>query len=248
MTPACQQADHDRSARKPRLVPSVPPAPQLTAERWAPPGLWRRRTSSMWYDGPSACSTSAPRVLKLGPEVLDLLGALAQLGVGGPLADAGQGPAYGLRPVGREPGRDQRVQGLQVGRPEPGHHRGQLTRQLVRHGRSPHEFAAVTLAGDELEPVSLRPPCANIELKLPERIPLDSVERAQGILVAFRLGRGCDGHLHHDLARLDRRIVAVLQHRDAVHYALWEASPDLLLDELGGGLIQAFHRILLEIP
>jgi poly(3-hydroxybutyrate) depolymerase len=180
-----------------------------------------------------------------GPEVLDLLGALAQFGVGGPLADAGQGPADGLRSVGREPGGDQRVQGLQISRAEPGHHRGEVTiLRLVRRGHPQHHQApaALALAGDELEPVGLRPPLRDIPLELLDRVPVGLVESVQGILVAFRWGRGFDGHLDHDLARLDRRVVAVLQHRDAVHRSFREVPPDFLLDEIGGRTIQAFHR------
>src|SRR5580693_4977684 len=128
--------------------------------------------------------------LEAGFESLDLLGVLAQLGVGGPLADAGQGPADGLRPVGREAGRDQRVQGLQISRPEPGHHRGEVTPWwLVRRGRPPHELAAVALAGDHLEPGGLWPPLTDIPLELPDRIPVVSVVGVPRIIAAFRPGR-----------------------------------------------------------
>ena len=69
------------------------------------------------------------------------------------------------------------------------------------------------------------------------------VESLQPILLAaFRFGRGSDRHLHHGLARLDRRVVAVLQHHDAVHHAFREAPPDILLDEIGGSPIQTVHR------
>jgi ketosteroid isomerase-like protein len=52
--------------------------------------------------------------------------AFAQLRVGGPFADAGQGPADGLGAVRGDARADQRVHDLQLGRPEPGHHRGEV--------------------------------------------------------------------------------------------------------------------------
>src|SRR5215467_14688487 len=99
-------------------------------------------------------------VSELGFEVGDLVGLLDQLGVGGPLADAGQGPADGVGAVGGNAGGDQGVDGFQVGGAEAGHDRDQ--RAVGRQGGGGHgpagqadaggALAGVTaLAGDELQ-------------------------------------------------------------------------------------------------
>jgi hypothetical protein len=54
--------------------------------------------------------------LELGLESFDVAGVLAQLGVGGSLADAGQGPVDGLGTVGRDADADQRVHDFQLER------------------------------------------------------------------------------------------------------------------------------------
>src|SRR5258708_22533411 len=88
---------------------------------------------SLSLAGPSFCSCLAsprpeqasiwrPAPLELGLEPVDLAGPLAQLGIGGPLADAGHGPADGLRPAGRDTRGDQRAPWLQPPPAEPGPH------------------------------------------------------------------------------------------------------------------------------
>src|SRR5208282_212102 len=57
-----------------------------------------------------------------------------------------------------------------------------------RRGRPPYGLAALALAGDHLEPDGLRPPLADIPLKLLDRVPVGSVESLQPILAAFRPG------------------------------------------------------------
>src|SRR5215470_10036530 len=65
--------------------------------------------------------------LELALEPFNVAGVLAQLLVGGAFADAGQGPADGLRAVVRDTCGDQRVHDVQLGRLGPDHHVGELT-------------------------------------------------------------------------------------------------------------------------
>src|SRR4029077_16836453 len=65
--------------------------------------------------------------LELVLEPVDVAGVLPQLLVGGAFADAGQGPADGLRAVARDARGDQRVHDVQLRRLEPDHHVGELT-------------------------------------------------------------------------------------------------------------------------
>src|ERR1700760_1774314 len=65
--------------------------------------------------------------LELALEPVDVAGVLPQLLVRGAFGDAGQGPADGLRAVIRDARGDQRVHDVQLCRPEPDHHVGELT-------------------------------------------------------------------------------------------------------------------------
>jgi hypothetical protein len=71
-------------------------------------------------------------VSELGLELADLVDAVLELGVGGVLADAADGPAQELGAAARDTGGDQRVHGCQVCGPEPGHHGGQLLLRFIR--------------------------------------------------------------------------------------------------------------------
>lgn len=64
--------------------------------------------------------------LELALEPFDVAGVVPQLLVGGAFADAGQGPADGLRAVARDARGDQRVHDVQLGCLEPDHHVGEL--------------------------------------------------------------------------------------------------------------------------
>ena len=64
---------------------------------------------------------------ELGFKPFDLPGPLTQLRICWPLANASQGPADGFGATGCDARCDERVQCFQVRRPEPDHHRGQLT-------------------------------------------------------------------------------------------------------------------------
>jgi len=63
---------------------------------------------------------------EFGLEPLDIAGVLAQLCIGGPLADAGQRPADGLRAAVRDARGDQRVDDFQLRRFEPDHYVGDV--------------------------------------------------------------------------------------------------------------------------
>src|SRR5580700_3608823 len=75
----------------------------------------------------SARYGAAGIALELALEPFDVAGVLPQLLVSGAFADAGQGPADGLRAVVRDTRGDQRVHDVQLRRLEPDHHVGELT-------------------------------------------------------------------------------------------------------------------------
>src|ERR1700722_12630961 len=64
--------------------------------------------------------------LELVLEPFDVAGVLPQLLVGGAFADAGQGPADGLRAVARDARGDQRVHDVKIGGLEADHYVGEL--------------------------------------------------------------------------------------------------------------------------
>src|SRR5580700_4044151 len=75
----------------------------------------------------SARYGAAGIALELALEPFNVAGVLPQLLVGGAFADAGQGPADGLRAVVRDARGDQRVHDVQLGCLEPDHHVGEFT-------------------------------------------------------------------------------------------------------------------------
>src|ERR1700733_9195108 len=63
---------------------------------------------------------------ELGLQLVDLLDVLAEQGIGGALANAGQCPADAFGAVGDDARGDQGVEDLNVPGVEPGHHRGEV--------------------------------------------------------------------------------------------------------------------------
>src|SRR6516162_3668464 len=194
--------------------------------------------------------------LELFLEPFDLAGPLAQLRVGGPLADPGQGPADGVGPVGRDARGDQRVHGLQVGGPEPGHHGGEFAdggaafaaSSGIARGQPHYEPAPVLAAGvvaDDKDPASLWHLLQQVTAEFFQGRAVGPFQPAQGLLRPVRAVLRRQGYPDQHLARFDRGIVAVLQQPDLLHRA-GEAPVGLvfhlLLDALPDHLIHASLR------
>jgi hypothetical protein len=62
--------------------------------------------------------------------------------------------------------------------------------------------------------------------KLSERLPVGALEGVREPFVASHPGRGLDVHPDPDLAGFDRRVIAVLDDRDAAQGAVRKASLD----------------------
>src|SRR6185437_10181804 len=113
------------------------------------------------------CATA---LSEFGLEPLDIAGVLAQLCVGGPLADAGQRPPDGLRAAVRDAGGDQRVDDFQLRRFEPDHHVGNAALGRFAGVVEGHDEAAPAVAAGIFEPVpevlDLRPPLCQVAPEL----------------------------------------------------------------------------------
>ena len=116
---------------------------------------------------------------EFGRESLNIAGVRAQLGVSGPLADAGQRPPDGLGAVVRDARADQRVDDFQLRRFEPDHHvRDVALGCSALVVQSDDETAPAVAAGvfePDPEVLDFRPPLGQLAPELPDC-------RAMGVL------------------------------------------------------------------
>src|SRR5215469_3814455 len=129
--------------------------------------------------------------LELRFQFLDLARSRAQLLVGRPLPDASQCPAHCVSSISGNASRDQRVQRLQICRPEPRHDRGEIaarkgTRLKRPGGPAEHDAHTVLFVGAE---ANLKPPGFGQLLRkvIPEllKLPAERPAEVLGDLLAL---------------------------------------------------------------
>jgi len=104
------------------------------------------------------------------------------------------------------------------------------------------------VAQDELERPGLANP-VEVAPQLVDRVPVGAVEALQSQPALFLVAGRLDVYPRQQLARLDLRLIPVLEHRDALHRGVREALPHHLLKlMLDAFQICAFHARLREFP
>jgi hypothetical protein len=95
------------------------------------------------------------------------------------------------------------------------------------------------LVSDELDPFGLGGELPDIAPQSLQHGPVRPHEGVKHLAVFFRLRLGLDGQPDPDLARLDRRILPVLQDLDAAQRPVREAPQHFLLDVIRRRAIHA---------